>query len=276
MLGDSGRDQDLALSLKQAGYKVHLSDGIWWQEIKMSFAKPVNPLRVIAPGESRPLLGRSIIGFSHAVPSTASANKVWPTMRMDKDQLSCFSLKSLNKGQRSAIKKALAELEFKEIQVVEQELQSMAEICASQAVRNGHGRPANYYSRRYCDWSRFIKREFSIPSRLWLGAYSQRRLVGYYYAFLLGDTYFISAAKSHTDALACRVNDGMLFHVIKHAQVDERCRQIMFGDWSPSAPGLIAFKTRYGFRRYDVPILRYIRCPMRLGFQAYERLRRSN
>lgn len=185
-------------------------------------------------------------------------------MALGEEALRDFRLQKLRKGRQSAIKQALKALEFADLVELGPHLDAMALICASQAERTQHGRPPEYYVRKRKKWERAMRREFSVPSRVWLGAFSQGRLVGYYYAYLISGTLFIAAAKSHTEALPLRPNDGMLFTLLERCRVNDLCRRVVFGDCSKN-PSLDDFKESYGFGRLEIAVHRQERWLLRFG-----------
>jgi len=257
-------EHEIAHSLASAGYKVHLSQGVWWQQTGPSFVKPVNPMKAIEPGEAFPAYFGSLLGYSHVVADPNQANWFRSVMLLNEENLSDFGFGKLNRGKRSSVRKALRNLVIQDITELEPHLELMAEICTSQASRNAHGQPPEYYVKHYPRWAAFMRREFSIPGRIWLGAFLETRLVGYYYAYVIDGTMYISAAKSHTAALNMRLNEGMVFTLLERGQADANCRRVIFGDWSDDAPSLNKFKESFGFRRWDVPVFRRLRWPARL------------
>jgi hypothetical protein len=235
----------------KAGYKIHLHDGVWWQQYAPWFYRPVVPLQKLTPGSVRPSRLLSVLGYSHLVDDPEIANKYWPVMMLKEESLELFSISALSSSKRARVRKGLKLNEVRKIANIDPVITEMQQICISAAKRTGHGRPPEYYVKNAGEWEAFMRKEFAIPGREWWGAFQGDVLVAYYYAYLVDETMFISAAKSHSDYLQNCPNDALLFSFLEFCRGLEDCRRVIFGDWS-DAPSLNEFKERYGFQKVDL------------------------
>lgn len=244
---------EAAAALQRSGFQVHEHDGVWWQRARPFVYKPVDLLQVLVPGAARPDPLRSPIGYAHACASAAEANRTWSFMMLPEVELRAFDLAALKRHDRPVVRRGLREVEVRRLDDLGPVLEGIRRINFSQAVRNGHGLTPAYYVEHRDQWEARMRREFSIAGREWWGAWVGDRLAAYYYAFHIGDTMQISAAKSHSDFLKLNPNDALAYTFLCHCRELPGCRQVMFGGWTPDTPTLNGFKERYGFRRVDVP-----------------------
>jgi hypothetical protein len=242
----------------KAGQKIHFSKGVWWRRASHFFYKPALPLEIIKPGSARPGLKKLFLGYSHLVGSEKDANRHWNVMLLDEEKLKSFGIKSVSSAKRARVRKGLRLNDIKKIDDMDKVIEEMKEICISAAKRTGHGKEPEYYIKRYEEWKKFMKSEFSLPQREWWGAFCEGKLVAYFYAYHIGDAMFISAAKSHTDFLEKCPNDALLFSFLEYCRDMEGCKKVIFGDWSKDAPSLNEFKERYGFGKASFPVYMWV------------------
>lgn len=250
-----------AQALGAAGYPVHSHDGVWWQQVRPGFCKPVNPVRTVPIGSAAPKYSRSFLGFSHPTTRTATANHSWDVMALEEGALRTFGIEGLKPRKRSTIRKALRTLSIDHIANIDDHLDDLNAICVSAAERTGHGLPPEHYLNRRNAWERFMRNEFQIPGREWWGVFHETRLIAYIYAFLIEGTMHISAAKSHSDGLRLKPNDAVVFSFLEYCRDRPDCDEVIFGDASPDTPSLNRFKEHFGFRKCAIPIHRKIRFP---------------
>ncbi len=236
-----------------SGYTIHHHDGVYWQKFAPFYYKPVLRLAEITPGESRPSSLKSIFGYSHVVPEERHGNKIWSIMLLSEDKLSEYSMKSISSSKRARVRKGLKNTTIKRIDQIGALIDDIQEVCISAAKRTGHAKPPEYYVSHYNEWRSFIEREFALPQRDWWGVFDESRLIAYYYAYLVDDTMFINAAKSHTNFLTKCPNDYLLFTFLEYCRDLNDCKKVIFGDWTPNAPSLNQFKEKYGFEKTDLP-----------------------
>lgn len=247
-------EEQVARALERVGVgRVHECEGVWWQQVGRGYCKPVDPLRVIVPGQARPSPLHGCIAYAHAAPSSYPLTHPWHIMCLAETELTTFSIERLKPRRRTMVRKALRTVEVRRIDDIAPVMDTMREICASQAERTGHGKPPEYYRLEARQWRAFMKREFTIPGRDWWGAFLNGELIAYYYTYLIAGTIYVAAAKSRTEALKSLPNDALLYTVLEDSRERTDCRQVVFGDWSPNAPRLNQFKEQYGFRKVSIP-----------------------
>lgn len=256
-----------------AGYKIHVHDGVWWQMVMPFYYKPVLQLQVIEPGVARPKITAFPLGYSHLVSSRTSANKTWTVLEISDGKLKNFSIGSLDSSKRARVRKGLRNNEIKTIEKIEPALEGMQRICISAAKRTGHGKPPEYYTKRFKEWKDFIIKEFSLPDRQWWGAFNKGELVAYYYAHQVEGVMFINAAKSHSDFLDTCPNDALLFTFLEHCKNLGDCDRVIFGDWAEDVPSLNAFKEKFGFEKVDLPVYRWVNPLVRIVRTGLERVK---
>ena len=249
-------EEEIAEALQSAGYPVHLNEGVWWQRRSPGFCKPMNPLRAIKKGESCPRWFRSPLGYSHVVPAAQEATRTWDVMLLAGERLKGFEIGYLKPRKRSAVRKALRELEIRRIEQIDPVLPAMNELCIATALRTKHGRPSSYYTEKRPAWESFMRREFGIPGREWWGAFFEGRLISYYYAYLMEGTMHIAAAKSDTAYLKLTPNDAVAFSFLKYCAKLPGCEAVIYGDWSPGVVSLNEFKEQFGFEKHSFPVYR--------------------
>jgi hypothetical protein len=236
-----------------AGYKVHFHDGIWWQRRAPFFYRPVNFLQKFNPGEVKPKISKSFLGYSHLVTDDQYANNYNPMAIMSNDMLNEFSLNNIEASKRKRIRKGLRLTTVRRIDNITDVIEDIKNICISMAKRTQHGLPPEYYVGKYDKWKSFMMREFSLPSREWWGVYYDNILVAYRYDVLIDNTMFFLATKSHTDYLHACPNDALMFTFIEYCKGLPDCKELNAGDWNPKS-SINAFKELFGFRRVDLPV----------------------
>lgn len=249
-------EQATAAALRSAGYRVHSSGGVWWIRRSPGFCKPMNPLQAIHRGAARPKWFRSPIGYSHVVPDAAEASHTWDVMMLGGERLKGFEIGYLKPRKRTAVRKALKELEIRRIDHIGPVLSAMNELSIATAKRTGHGRPPQYYIKKRSEWERFMRREFAIPGREWWGAFLEGRLLSYYYSYLINGTMIISAAKSDTAYLKLNPNDAVTFSFLEYCARLPDCHAVIYGDYSPEVKSLNEFKEQFGFEKKSLPVYR--------------------
>jgi hypothetical protein len=249
-------EEEAGLALKAAGFPVHRHAGVWWIQTAPLFCKPLDPLRLIAPGSARPNFRLSPLGYSHAVAESSAANQSWSIVYQHHDSLAEFGMDTLKPKRRTWVRKALRHVEVRPIKEIHAALDAMNEISISSAERTGHGLPPDHYRAQRKQWEEYRLREFSIPGREWWGAYLEGRLIAYLYAYVVGNTLTISAFKSHSEFLRFAPNDALLFTFLEYARDCLDCEHVLYGDWNEEVPTLNEFKQRFGFSKKVVPVYR--------------------
>lgn len=238
----------------KAGYKIHFHQGVWWEKVAPFFYKPVLPYQEISPRESRPRLARSFFGYNHCVPDSRYAKKVWPVTFLCEEKLKNFSIRKLSLKTKRSVRKGLKNVNVRRIEIIDNVIEDMKDICISTAERTKHGKPPHYYLKNYNEWKVYIFRLFNLPNREWWGAFCEGKLVAYIYAYKIGDTMYVDTHKSHTEFLKLKPNDALYFTFIEYCKNLLDCNSVNSGDWNKINKGVNVFKMKYGFEKVDLPV----------------------
>lgn len=237
-----------------AGYKIHFNEGVWWQRRHPLFCKPAHFLQEIKPGESKPKMSKSLLGYSHLVNDNKLANKFWSVMILSDEKLNEFSIEKLPNTKRRRIRKGLKLTKVKRIESIEPVLEDIQNICISQAKRTLHGLPPEYYSNNFDNWKSYITREFALPNREWWGVFYNGKLIAYRNDVLLNDTMYFLTTKSHSEFLDKCPNDALMYTFIDYCQSLDGCRRLNAGDWNEERETINNFKELFGFQKIDLPV----------------------
>lgn len=247
---------------------IHLHDGIWWRKTSPGCCQPLYPLQEIAPGRARPNPARSFIRYSHVVPGAdaAQARRTRSRLVIQGDQLKNYSLPGIaDRKRRQAINKAVRTgIRIDLIRDPEKHRGDLLEIYASNAARNRHGLPAEWYREHEDEWWRNLAQEFALAHREWFGAFQGDRLVAFLYVSLVEDTAMMRVAKANQAFLVSDPNDLLWFEMIRFYQAIPACRRIDAG-WAIHVPETIDWRKRsLGFEVAELPLYDRIN-PLALG-----------
>jgi hypothetical protein len=155
---------------------------------------------------------------------------------------------------RRQVRTAFKELDIRPIDSLDGLLDDLQEINISAAHRTAAGLPPGYYERDRHRWESHMRMLFSLPDREWWGAFLKGKLIAYYYGYAVGGEWIIDTAKSTTEYLHCRPNDGLLFRVMESAINTHHCTRINYGGWTEGDPRLTQFKQKHGFKVVLLPV----------------------
>lgn len=234
---------------------VHWHDGVLWKQSAAGCAQPQYPLQVISPGSARPAPRRSWIRYSHLIPGPGAGGAVRTRLLLQGDRLRDYSMELLDGTRRKAIRKAVrAGCRIEPIPDLEPHRDDLLEIYASNADRNLHGLPGQWYRDHPEEWWSHLRRETSLAGREWTGAFLDGRLVAFSYACLVDHTLHLLVTKCHTDHLNSRPVDLLEFEVIRGGRKRPECRRIDVG-WSiPVPPSIDWRKISLGFEPVELPV----------------------
>lgn len=243
-------EQEYAEQEQSMGARVHLHRGVWWREVYPFYYKPVFEVRELSLGESSPSAWRSLLGYSHVVKQPASGNRSMEYMVMSGVDLASFALNKLRDAKRAQVRKGLRSLTIRELEAADPVLEDLRAINIAQANRqqakSGFGLAADYYTQHRREWEDEHRRLFALPKRGKWGAFAEGKLVAYAVAFIVADTGFISAVKSHTDYLHLCSNDALYFTFLESLRATGMCTRVFNG--APSIPSLNRFKEQFLFQ----------------------------
>jgi len=244
---------------QEAGIRsgVHVHHGVWWKKTSWGCCQPLYPLQEIPPGSARPAPLKSFIRYSHVVPAgTLSGARTRTRWVIQGDNLKAYSLANIaDRKRRQAINKAVR-CGFKTDMITELEpwRRDLHDIYVSNAARNRHGLPPEWYVEHEEEWWRNLSREHSLPGRDWFGAFQNGKLVAFLYNCLVDDTAVMLVAKSHRDYLSADPNDLLWFDSFLHYQALPECRRIDAG-WAIPVPPTVDWRKRsLGFEPAELPV----------------------
>jgi len=256
--------------LRTLGQPLHEYRGIWWRRHGSFFCKPALPLVEIVPGSSRPNPMKSLAGYAHLVPEGARSNMTLHSM-VYQARGEPFGLESVISKKRNQIRKGLRCCEIRRIGDIEAHWEELRQINISARERTGVGLPGTYYIDHYEQWRTSLRNLFALPDRDWWGAFSQGRLVAYYFSYAVADTVLIDTAKTHSEFLDQNPTDALLFTLMEDALNNKGCRRIFYGDWTPDDEKLTRFKEQHGFAVKAFPAYRHLSLPARLALRLRRR-----
>jgi len=250
--------------------RLHVHDGIWWDQIYPGYARPAFKFQELVPKTARPARSESWLGYSHCVPAVDMGNAAVPYMVLEGEDLREFSLARLGTLKRNRVRKGLKHCEVKEVPELESCLEEAREVCASHSLRGAATRHAHHVSPSFFTeqaetWRKQMRRDFACRGRSWFGAWREGRLVGYVATLRVNDVVLIEKVKLHTEFLPFCPSDALYFHVLSDAAQDKTCRRIF--NSAPQRPGLDRFKELFFFKPTPIPL--YVsnpvlyRCAMR-------------
>lgn len=249
------------------GYKIHHSQGVWWQQHGPFYYKPIPEFQEIPPGTSRPNLLKGLAGYSHMVPAGYRSNKIWSFMIFEWSGEGQFSLETVGSKKRNQIRKGLKLNEIKRIEDIGPYLDDLKKINITARGRTGVGKPATYYEDHYNEWRHTIEAHFSLEDREWWGAFIDGKLIAYYYGYQIDSTMIIDTAKTHSDYLSFNPTDALLYSMMEHLLNGCGVRRIVYGGWVSDDQKLAHFKEQFLFFRKDFPVYLHLSAPVRLLLQ---------
>jgi len=245
----------------------HFHDGVWWKRASWGCCQPLYPLQEIVPGAARPNPFKSFIRYEHAIPGGGTpAVRTKTRLMIAGDKLENYDLQSIpDRKRRQAINKAVrCGIKIGRILDLEKHRGDLQEIYVSNAARNQHGLPAQWYVEHEAQWWRNLVREHALPGRDWFGAFSGDKLVAFLYNCLVEDTAVMLVAKGNKAYLVSDPNDLLWHEAILHYRELAACRRIDAG-WAIHVPPTIDWRKRsLGFADVEIPVFAHAN-PLALG-----------
>lgn len=249
-------EAEYAEQRRQIGRKIHLHDGVWWEQFSPVYAKPAFRFRPVVPGAARPARGRSLGGYSHHVPEPAMGNQTMDYLVLEGEPLRTFSLASLAQRKRNQIRNSLKRCEVKPIEDLERVLEEARDVCISHSRRlsdtaRAYHVPYTFFIEQADTWRAQVRRDFAAQGRCWWGAFAEGRLIGYMVTLQIEGIVLLDKMKLHGDYLACRASDALYFTALEHLARTESCQR--FINSAPQREGLDRFKEQFLFKRTPLP-----------------------
>ena len=237
------------------GRRIHLHDGVWWEQVCPFYCKPAWVYKAVEPGSARPSRARSLLGFSHQTVNDGKANRLLPLMVLDRSGLDGFDLGKLSANLRSKVRRGLRRCEVRPLTVIDSLLERMREINILQAERQeahfGAETPVHRYTKEADAWRAQIRREFTLEGREWWGAFVEGQLAAYLRTLQVEDTRVIQQTKADPAFYRYYPMDALYFTVLSQAAADPGCRRIING--RPQHESLNHYKEQFFFSAVGIP-----------------------
>jgi hypothetical protein len=164
--------QEMAEADRQAGSRIHFSDGVWWREVKPFFYQPANFMTCIVPRQAKPKPWVALGGYYHMVPPGASSNGVIVTNEISDPP--GYGLHSLQPKKRQQIRRILSLFRVARVEKLNDLLTDGFRIYVDWEKRKN---PRVKRSKAaFEDW---ITKQYHHPYKLILGIYAQEQLAAF-------------------------------------------------------------------------------------------------
>ncbi len=248
--------EEMAEADRQAGERLHFSDGVWWREVKPFFYLAANFMTRIVPQDAKPKPWLALGGYYHMVPQGVTANGAIVTNEVSNP--AAYQLEALRANKRREIRRALAHFR----------------ICRVEKLSDLLGRGYHIY----LDWrrktkdapgklsrgafSRWISDNFHHPYRLILGAYVEDKLVAYQIIDAVDGVANIwrtfSDSSFHSLTPRSALNYAYVRICAQHGQIVKAC-----DGFRSLKDSLERYKLELGFRHVTYPAFIALRSVLR-------------
>lgn len=237
--------------------------GRWWYHVKPGFAWPVDYFRIVAEPDHG-LERRWLLGWQYPVPPESSDSRVWLNVIHD---LKGYGISRVASNKRRAVRKGFRNLR---IEVVDPSDPSLGrEACE---VWNSHVERTGWNTRLDSDFFVQTWRELARwPGTTVMTARDPNagdQLCAWLIARVIDETVYVDTIASHTDRLAHRPNDAIIFQClvlaegmgVRHAHYSLKSKLESLETFKQSL-GFTAhpFPSRLNLRRPIGPVLARIR-----------------
>lgn len=245
-------------------------EGSWWWRPKPQFAWPVNYAK---PHNQRPILplGRAVLGHQYPVEASQANSLLHFNVISD---LEGYSLSRIAPQKRRAVRKGLRELVISPI-----DLKNPDEVMEAQIVWNSHVQRTGW--NRAFSTRTFADKFAPLSDTAGTTVISARekasgRLCAWVIARSIEGAIYIDTIASHTDRLAKRPNDTLIFSLLYCAKQSPNIQQANYFLRSSLKP-LEDFKRSLGFDSSGIPAYLHIQPAVafairRLATSVWQRL----
>jgi hypothetical protein len=246
-------------------------DGRWWYRVKPGFAWPVDFFAPFAPAYRSP--GKfGLLGWQFPIEESLADSRVWMNVIHD---LPNFGIEKVAENKRRAVRRGLRQLHVRIADPRDPALcREACEVWNSHVVRTAWNRPfeAGRFQESWAELADWPGTSV-LTARLKDG---DEKLCAWLIARVIDGTVFVDTLASHTDRLADRPNDAIVFSALASAQATG----VAHAHYSlkSDVTSLEEFKTSLGFAAHPFPSRLCLSRPVRLGLQwgapkLYQRLR---
>jgi len=246
------------------GYSRPFRDrtGRWWWCVKPHFAWPLDffepPARAVGPPRVKCLLG-----YQDRVPEDESDSRVWMNVIPD---VRGYGVASVEANKRRAVRKGLKELELAVVDPGDPAVVAAAhEVWVSHVQRTGWNQPLT--PARFRETWRQLA---NIPGTTVLTARDPRQaglLCAWLIGRVVGGVAYVDTIASHTERLAKRPNDALVFAFVAGAARLPGVTRAHYSLVSSLGP-LERFKRFLGFVPTAFPARLHVLAPLRLALRC--------
>ena len=249
--------EEMAEADRQAGSRLHFSDGVWWREVKPFFYLPANFLTRIIPSQAKPKPWLALGGYYHMVPPGTGGNGVIVTNEVS-DPAS-YQLASVKSDKRRQIRRALAFFRIRRVDNLSDLLGDGFCIYLDWSKRTKNVRDR---LSRAAAFRRWITPLFHHPYKLILGAYAEDRLVAFQISAAVEGAANISFSFSDSSFNALTPKSALNYAYVKicaqHGEIHKAC-----GGFRSLKESLEHYKSELGFQHVSYPAFVSLRSVLR-------------
>ncbi|MFB3924911.1 MAG: hypothetical protein ACE14T_02565 [Syntrophales bacterium] len=233
---------------RKNGSRILQSGGIFWQEVRPFFFRPLYPLSAIPRGSAKPPWSSGLIGFQHMIPDPSAANSRMNFFVLD--NLRGYSIRTLRHKYRASLKKAHRHLVVKLIDDHEELISAGHRIYTAFFKRTHYGWKGDRIDR--ASFEKWADIFYYHPKVLLFGTYHEKGLCSINIAYQVEDIVFFATSFGDPEALRAKGPELALHWVREAARGCDSAKYIFMG--SPSIrQGLDDFKIRRGCTLLSVP-----------------------
>jgi hypothetical protein len=250
-------EAERARQIAITGRKTLECEGVYFHEMRSGFYWPIDLLR------AREKVIRKVpgtLGHKMVVADAAQANSFLNIMAAY--DVTEFSLESLSKERRKAVRRGLKQVEVRVLESAEELVRQGAyEVDSSFRARTQWGRalPKDEFAAR-------LARLMSDSGMVWFGGYVDGKLAGYISISVVNRNATMGTIASHSDYLSHRVNDVLVYEMCRLAAESQCVDKLAFG-LHCAKETLNAFKESMLFKRRDLPAYTHVRWPIGWGLR---------
>lgn len=246
------------------GYSRPFADsrGRFWFEVKRGFVWPVNFFDTVEYVAWHPNLSLKLLGAQWPVAEQQANSRVWMNVIHD---LRGYDIQRVDADKRRAVRKGIKNLDLVMLDPGDAQVAAAArDVWNSHVQRTGWNTPETPESfaaswRELRDW----------PGTTVIGARDRAsgQLCSWTIVRVIDDVAYVDTLASHTERLANRPNDAIVFTAV-YSAAQGGARRAHYSLRSRIA-SLEAFKASMGFEPFAFPARLSLRFPVGLGLQLF-------
>jgi hypothetical protein len=238
--------EELVEADRRAGARLHLSDNVWWREVKPFFYLPANFMTRIVPNQAKPKAWLALGGYYHMVPPGSPENGQIITNEVSDP--AGYQLTSLKANKRREIRRALAFFRIGRVTELNDLWGDGYRIYLDweRKIKSGRRRTSGAAFRRW------ITPIFQHPYKLIVGVYAQHQLAAFQISEAVEGVANIACSFSDSAFNSLTPRSVLNYAYVKicaqHGQISKAC------DGFRSLKGsLESYKSELGFQHVSYP-----------------------